>query len=271
MKYFLSLLIATLTFCIGTVKNEKEEMIVNVIEDKMNVSYEILNYHDKMVNYKKIMEYSLLKECILDSELKKSTNVYVSVDYIDSASAISDAYDSDVYEDNEGYIKMTTVVYDYGTCQTGEKIYHTTVSVDYKKNFKMRHQDVVVIRAGDGSVQYFQPDLTCRLTYNLLYPSNVTYNSDVEIDYSSSYGICYKFKLPENGTSMGVGGANPVVNMNFYGDYYFVAKSTTFVQACYIHNEKILGGNLSVSIKNVGISISGSNTQYYGRGLNIYV
>ncbi len=50
-----------------------------------------------------------------------------------------------------------------------------------------------------------------------------------------------------------------------------IAKSTTYVQACYVHNESLAGDKLSISIKGVGLNISGRNTTYYAKGINIYV
>ena len=64
---------------------------------------------------------------------------------------------------------------------------------------------------------------------------------------------------------------NQAYNWKFIGDYYFITKSTTFVQTCYVHNESIIGDKLSITIDKLGISITGGKTSYYGKGINVYV
>lgn len=266
--------IATLSTVIASAEfGGDSKLTVEYLKFENNELYEIKNisnnYNHKSRESKELSNL-LVNTPLEENLISRSKNAYISIDKLSFENAISSEYDSDVYRDDEGYITMTTIVYDYGKCVTGEEIFYTKVYVDYNKNFKMRNQDVLAIRTGDGSVQYFDEPLSYGFTYNRLLNGDKLYSSDVSVDYSSSYGIMYKFNLPSD-DGLGVSGGNPINNSHLYCDYYFIAKSTTFVQTAYIHNEKWFGGNLTVSLGAVGINIKGGNTTYYGKGINVYI
>ena len=234
---------------------------VNCIKEDNNISYTIENVKSNFEkDYYKIKDlismYNLDEDC-----LKKAENVSFSVDKIeDSGGYIK--YGSNSYSDDEGYITMTTIVYDYGICVSGQKIYYTQVNLKYDKCFKLRNTDSLIIRTGDGAVIDFDCDNSASFKYQRTLGNGTIYNQNVTKDYSSSYGINYKVQLPNDIPLMGSSVSNQAINWEMTASYYFIAKSTTYVQACYVHNESLAGDKLSISIKGVGLSISGSNTTY---------
>lgn len=203
--------------------------------------------------------------------LKKAESVSFSIDKIPDYDGSASQYGKDVFKDEEGYITLSTIVYDFGYISSKEKLYYTQAFVDYNKTFYLRNTDSLIIHSGDGSVQYFDKENTYSFTYNRLFGNGTVYTQNIIKDYSSNYGIRYDVKLPEDTGIVAVPYANQVYNWKFNGDYYFIAKSTTFVQTCYVHNESIIGDKLSITIDKLGISITGGKTSYYGKGINVYV
>lgn len=244
---------------------------VNCTSQDNNITYTISNIKSNLES-----DFSKIKDLVenynldLDS-LNKAESVSLSIDELDYSSCGYAKYGSDTYSDDEGYITMTTIVYDYGKCPSGEKIYNTQVNLKYNKCFYLRHKDSLIIRTGEGAVQDFDYSSNANFTYNRIFDGSTKYYQNVSTDLSSTYGIKYEVKLPSDTAIVGAIEANKAINWEMSASYYFIAKSTTYVQACYVHNESLLGDKFSISIKKVSLAINGDNTTYYGKGVNIYV
>lgn len=248
---------------IKIIKNESEN---NISYTLSNLCLGLNSYSSKIIDISNEypLDLSIIKENKVDT-------VSLSIDQVPYESCGKVTYGKDVYNDSEGYLTMTTIVYDYGYKFGNEKLFYTQVYVEYNKNFYLRNTDSLIIYSGDGSVPYFDLEAKASFTYNRLLDNNKVYNQDCSIDYSNNYGIIYNVELPSDNGAMGVLASNQAYNWKLSGDYYFIAKSTTFVQACYVHNESLFYDKLSISIKLIGIEISGGNTKYFGKGINVYV
>lgn len=249
----------------------KKGIEVNCTSQDNNITYTISNIRSNLES-----DYSKIKDLVenynldLDS-LNRAESVSLSIDELDYSNCGYAKYGSNTYSDDEGYITMTTIVYDYGKCPSGEKIYYTQVNLKYNKYFKLRNADSLIIRTGDGAVIDFDCTNSATFKYEKTNENGKTYTQTVTSDFSSNYGINYEVQLPADTSVMGSSVSYKAINWEMSASYYFIAKSTTYVQACYVHNESIWGNKLSISVKGVGISVSGRNTTYYGKGINIYV
>ncbi|HHU21747.1 MAG TPA: hypothetical protein GXZ51_04825 [Acholeplasma sp.] len=178
-----------------------------------------------------------------------------------------------IWEDEEGYIKITTIAYHLGYTQSNEKIYEISGRVDYKKQFACDYQDRLFITHNNDSHFYSNYHNYMWATHHAIEqginstPKNI-YNH-INPDYSNINGVDYAFDLiPKS-----------IFNQNrdvfVQGNYYIVASGTTTVQTAYIHNECVLGNNLSISISasyyiGLGLSISGgAHTAYYSTPLTL--
>lgn len=107
---------------------------------------------------------------------------------------------------------MTTIVYDYGICSSGQKIYYTQVNLKYDKCFKLRKTDSLIIRTGDGAVIDFDCDNSSSFKYQRTFGNGTIYNQNVTNDYSSSYGINYQVQLPTDIPLIGSSVSNQAIN-----------------------------------------------------------
>lgn len=242
---------------------------VNIYKTKSesNLSMTIDNFKNGLSKDYEEIQKTLSSYPIDFTILNKAESVSFSIDKIPDCGGSASQYGKDVFEDEERYITISTIVYDFGQISSKEKLYYTQAFVDYNKTFYLRNTDSLIIHSGDGSVQYFDKENTCSFTFNRLFGNGTVYTQNITKDYSSNYGIRYDVKLPEDTGVVGVPGANQAYNWKLSG----IAKSTTFVQTCYVHNESIIGDKLSITIDKLGISITGLKTSYYGKGINVYV
>ena len=176
---------------------------------------------------------------------------------------------STTLNDSEGYLTMTTTVYQDGMYGIYNS-FHTIATVEMHKKFYLRNTDYIIICNGpDGEIN---PDKSLSGFYNYVlhydddvyenkhYTTNISKQAD-ETKNDFSY-VQYSFKLAYNGGSNAV--KTTISDEKFTVDYYFYAKDYTGIRLIYIHNEKFFGGSLSINIGPFSYSpkIGGGNTEY---------
>src|SRR5690554_6472361 len=182
------------------------------------------------------------------------------------------------WEDDEGYIKITTIAYHKGYNSSGNKIYEVSGRVDFKKQFGLYYQDRLIIRHGNNAVFHSNNASSMIGTHYAVssysaggqpISSTPVYNS-ITPNYSSVHGVDYAFKLISKYTQPG-SLHNTSRDIYVQGNYFIVATNDTVVQTVYVHNERFLGLDLGISIGayGVGIDISGGNTSYYSTPLTL--
>lgn len=178
------------------------------------------------------------------------------------------------YDDPEGYIWIRTIVRDTGYNSLGDKSYEADVIVAYAGSysdsyqpptFATRGEDRIVI--GHGSGAYFDSERASRVDgYYQFYGFTPSRG-----EWITTWGVTQGFVQQSDFLDTKINLANRLnVNNHFHGDfvsyarYPFALTENTNLYGTYIHNERLFGGKLSLSVGAYGfsISISGSHTEY---------
>lgn len=195
---------------------------------------------------------------------------------------------SDSWSDDEGYLTICTIAYQTGKSPTGHTTYKIVGQVNFHKTFKLRNKDILVLRGSDHAV--FDDSYTDSGVYGYhasIHNSNDFASTDIEenrmFDLTPNYsygtsGVAFEFRFPEDNVGTATGGGVTVTMNEMYTNWWVIGYygisvlDTAVVQVSYIHNENLLGGDLSLSFGPVGLSfsLSGSNTVYDARPMTLY-
>mgnify|MGYP003185982631 CR=1 FL=1 len=257
----------------------------NAIVEETNNNITNVEWHNNEQPLAKDEDSMILfsKYGIDPNEAARSLDVYVQEEYVPFEEIIPTKYltselgvstldigDSQTQEftHNKGYIKFTTKAYALGFYDGGI-VYHIEVTTEQQKSFFMHHNDNLIIRHGENATSFVDdryPASGERFTPCTIYwpydPNNPTIADETEHlspNYScAESGVYYTFK---NG---GTSSFSDVATVSYgfttvNADYYLVASDTTSVQPVYVHNYKIFTDSISISFKNVGVSIDLGN------------
>ena len=213
-----------------------------------------------------IQDQIVLGNFVFDQEDQVKSNI--------SNITASSIADPGSYDDPEGYVWIRTIVRDTGYNSFGDKSYEADVIVAYAGSygdsyqpptFWTRGEDRIVI--GHGAGAYFNSEEASRVDgYYQFYEYTPSQGQ-----WLTTWGVTQGFVGQSDFLDTKINLANRLnVNNNFYGDfvsyarYPFALTSNTTLYASYIHNERLFGGKLTLSVGAYGfsISINGSHTEY---------
>ncbi len=178
-------------------------------------------------------------------------------------------YNKDTVND---YMKLNTVAYtlDDETTAAGNPVFKIVGNAKMSKQFKMRNREEIFTITGGANSVYCDSHVRKGLVaFKLATPKTKYVYEDLAPNYSTSFGVLYKFRnkptaYDENNSSWNADLAS------ISGTHFLIITNDSSVQITYVHNEDWWGNNLTINIGHLGYTFKGSHTEYVAEPVTLY-